>query len=442
LASAQLLIIPLLCICTQLAPRSALAAPLTNKQTRLIQYVDAHKDDALKLLERVVNINSGTQNLEGVRAVGKVFQAQLEALGFDTRWIDGAAFQRAGHLVATHAGSGPGILLIGHLDTVFAIDSPFQKFQRIDAHTARGPGVIDMKGGDVIIVQTLRALHAQGLLAGMNIRMVMNGDEERVGTPVSLARQALLDAARKSTYAIAFEDGDGDPTTAVIARRGSSNWHLRVTGTPAHSSQIFRADIGAGAIYETARILSGFYRELHGQANLTFNPGLVVGGTQARIDPHTARGTAFGKSNVISGVSEVSGDLRTISIAQRERAKTRMQAVVALHLPHTMAKIKFSDHYPPLAPSDGNRKLLALLDSTSRDLGFGPVSAVDPAKAGAADVSFTAGLVPAAIDGLGLMGDGGHTVHETADLRTLPMQSKRSAVLISRLLGDPATTSP
>ena len=88
---------------------------------------------------------------------------------------------------------------------------------------------------------------------------------------------------------------------------------------------------------------------------------------------------------------------------------------------------------PALAPTDGNRKLLAMYDQASRDVGAGPVTAVDPDRAGAADVSFVAGHVPMILNGIGLMGDGGHTVDETADLTTLPSQTKRAALLIYRL---------
>ena len=121
----------------------------------LVRYVDAHNDEGLALLERVVNINSGTHNLSGVREVGRIFRAELDALGFRTQWVAQDEVKRAGHLVGDHPGAGPRILLIGHLDTVFEPDSPFQKLERLDAKTARGPGIIDMKGGDVIIIQAL-----------------------------------------------------------------------------------------------------------------------------------------------------------------------------------------------------------------------------------------------------------------------------------------------
>jgi len=402
----------------------------------IVQAVDKHNDEGFKLLERVVNINSGTMNFEGVREVGKIFRAELDALEFKTRWVDGAPFKRAGHLIAEHPGAGrPRFLLIGHLDTVFEKDSPFQRFERIDARYARGPGIIDMKGGDVIIIQVLKALNAIGALKTMDVTVVMTGDEEEPGQPRSLAREALVAAAKGMDVAIGFEDGAMDPKTAIIARRGTTSWQLRVKGKPAHSSQIFRADVGAGAIFEAARILNLFREKLAGEEFLTFNPGLIVGGTSAEFDAPQARGTAFGKTNVIAEHAIVSGDLRTISMEQLERTKKAMQAIVGQSLPHAEPTLVFDEGYPPLSPTEGNAKLLAMYDQASRDLGFGPVVAVSPMRAGAADVSFVAGEVKMILDGIGLMGADDHTVKETADLHTLPSQTKRAAVLLYRLQG-------
>jgi len=413
---------------------AATPAPLNAEERAILAYVDAHNNDALALLERVVNINSGTQNFAGVREVGRIFGAELEAIGFRTEWVDGAAFHRAGHLVARHPGAGPRILLIGHLDTVFERDSPFQKFERIDANAAKGPGIIDMKGGDVIIVSALKALDAAGALTSMNVSVVMTGDEEASGDPLSLARKALVDEAKGADVAIGFEDGPGDPKYAVTARRGTTSWELRVKGTPAHSSQIFRADIGYGAVYETARILDGFRQKMAGEEHLTFNPGVILGGTQVTYDAAQTRGTAFGKENVVAETAVVTGDLRTLSKEQLARARKTMKEVVAASLPHTSAAITFDDGYPALAPSDGNAKLLAMYDRASQDLGFGAVTAVNPDRAGAADVSFVSGEVQMIIDGVGLMGHDDHTPGETADLRTLASQTKRAAVLLDRIV--------
>jgi glutamate carboxypeptidase len=429
-----------LALCALVGPSSLNAqGALAPVEQTIVERVDANNDEALALLERIVNINSGSMNFEGVREVGSVFLAELDALGFETNWVDGTPFQRSGHVVATRTGSGPHLLLIGHLDTVFEADSPFQRWEEIDDSTAKGPGIADMKGGDVIIVYALRALEEAGLLSDMSITVIMTGDEEKVGSPIDLARQALIDAAREADIAVAFENGDGNPRTAVVARRGSTSWRLEVSGYRAHSSQVFQPEVGAGAIYEAARILTGFYDQLSSVPNLTFNPGVILGGTDLDFDGDMGRGEAFGKNNVTAQTAVVSGDLRAISIEQREEAKARMRDIVADHLPVTEATITFSDGYPPLAPSDGNYRLLALYDQVSQDLGFGAVEAVNPRNAGAADVSFTAGLVDMAIDGIGMMGANDHSPDETGDLGSLSSQTKRAAVLLYRLTNRGAT---
>ena len=413
------------------------ATGLSATERTVSQSVDAHRDAAVALLERVVNINSGTMNTAGVRAVGDVFRAELDGLGFRSRWMDGAGFGRAGHLVAERPASvaAPAlrVLLIGHLDTVFEKDSPFQRFQRVDGDRAHGPGATDMKGGNVVMLLALRALRDAGVLDRMDVRVYLGGDEEDSGAPLAASREALMTAAEGAEVAIGFEDGDGSFERAVIARRGVEEWRLRVTAKPAHSSLILNPEIGAGAVYEVARILDAFRRELAPEsAEVTFNPGMIVGGTSIE-HPEQARGTAFGKTNVIAQTALVVGDLRTLAPDQLERTRSRMQEIVARSLPHASAELAFEPGYPPMAVTEGNRRLLALFDEASRDLGLGAVGPVNPRQAGAADISFVATKVKMAIDALGLKGSGGHTVEETADLALLAPQAKRVGVLLARL---------
>lgn len=411
----------------------ALQAPLSTERS-IVSAVDANDAASLALLEKVVNINSGTHNFPGVRAVGDVFRQEFITLGFTTTWVDGTAFHRAGHLIANHPGPGPRIVLVGHLDTVFEQDSPFQTFKRLDDRTATGPGVIDMKGGDVIIVAALKALKAAGQLDRLNVVVVMTGDEEEAGDPHSAARAALVQAAAGAKFALGFEDGSGDPKFAVTARRGTSSWKLQVTAKSGHSSQIFRSDMGYGANFELARILDGFRKRLAGEPHLTFNPSLVLGGTAVDLDETLARGTASGKTNVIAERAVAIGDLRTLSKPQLERARSVMKSVAAAApLARTEATVTFTDGYPSLPPTPGNAKLLSEYDRVSRELGFGAVTAVSPDRAGAADVAFIADEVPDILDGIGLMGHDDHSPQETADLSTLPSQTKRAAVLLYRL---------
>jgi len=422
------------------APAGAQRKPqsLSKTERAIVAAVDPANPEGLALLERIVNINSGTMNFAGVRQVAEILRIELEALGFKVRWTDGGAFGRAGHLIAERDGSGPRMLLIGHLDTVFEPTSPFQKYEKISDTTARGPGVIDMKGGDVIMLQAFKALKKAGVLNQMSITAVFSGDEEAAGRPLELARAELIAAAKKSKYAIGFEDGSGDPHTAVISRRGATNWTLHSTGIPAHSSQIFRSDIGAGAIFESARVLDQFRTRLSSEQYLTFNPGYAIGGTDVQVDSAQPGGLAYGKSNVVSKEMRVTGDIRALSPEQLAKSKETMKSIAAASLPHTTSEITFDDGYPPLAPTDGNKKLLSVYDKVSRDLGMWPVVAVDPMRAGAADVSFAAPYVPMVLDAVGLAGWDDHTDKETADLRMFGPLTKRAALFLYRL----STTSP
>ncbi len=410
-----------------------------GKERKIIKAVDKHTESAINLIKKSVNINSGTMNFEGVRAVGSLFQKELDKLGFTTELTNGEAYGRAGHLIATRKGKkGPNFLMIGHLDTVFELESPLQEYTMQNDSIMKGPGVADMKGGNVIIILAMQALKDAGLLEDMSIEIIMTGDEEKSGKPIELSKKDLIDAAKRADIALGFENGDNNPKTIVVSRRGSADWELKVTGNPAHSSQIFTEAIGAGAIYETSRILNEFYLQLAKEKDLTFNPGFIIGGTTLKPDADGTGGQAFGKSNVVSQETIVRGDLRAVSLDQLKKAKATMEKIVSDNYPKTKAELNFSDGaYPPLTLTEGNTKLLEYFNTVSQDLGFGSVAAVNPRNAGAADISFTSEYVDMAIDGLGLTGGGGdHTINETGNLNTVAIQAKITAVLMYRLVNS------
>lgn len=411
-------------------------AQVTKKERKISDQVDTYNPEALELLQKLVNINSGSMNSDGVKQIADVLIPEFKALGFETQWIDGSDWGRGGHLVATHKGSGKGpkLLLIGHLDTVFEPDNPYQKYEMRNDSIMAGPGVVDMKGGDVIALYALKALKEAGELKDMTIEVIYTGDEEKSGSPLSLSKRDLIEAAKRSNIALGFENGDSNPATAVISRRGSTSWELKVKGNPAHSSQIFSEKVGAGAIYETSRILMQFYEQLSEEEYLTFNPGVILGGTSLSFDSKEDGGEAFGKTNVVSQDVVVSGDIRAVSPEQLDRAKKTMMQIITKSLPQTSAELIFSDSgYPPLAPIEGNNELLTLYSQVSEDLGFGPVGAVLPINAGAADISFTSGYVDMAMDGLGLSGGNDHTINEYGNINWLPRLTKRAAILMYRL---------
>jgi glutamate carboxypeptidase len=401
---------------------------LSAVEKKIRDYVRAHEAEEIALLEKAVNISSGTLNVQGVRSVGRLFEPEFSSLGFDTRWVAlPDAVGRAGHLFAEHKGTrGRRLLLIGHLDTVFEGDG--ERFVRFDT-LAAGAGSSDMKGGDMVILYALKALQGVGALKDTRIIVALTGDEEDAGALFDVSRKPLIEAARRSDVALGFEEDAGKGT---VARRGMGGWQLVVTGTQAHSSGIFSPGSSYGAIYEAARILNEFREKLSTEKYLTFNPAVIVGGTDVTYDSSRIAGTAAGKDNIIAPRVYARGDLRFISRDQEAKAREQMRAIVAQHLPGTSATITFEDGNPAMPPTKGNYALLASLDSVSRALGQGPVEALDPGKRGAGDISFVSDYVDA-LDGLGVIGMRSHTPDERVDLRSIAPATERAAIVIYRL---------
>ena len=419
-----------------LAP--AAQAKLSKAEAAMAKTVTAEQERSIALLEMLVNQNSGSLNLEGVEKVGVMMRAELEPLGFTVTWKPTPETKRAGHLIAVHKGKPDTkrLLLIAHLDTVFEPDSPFQKFTH-KGDMGEGPGAGDDKGGMVVIVAALRAMKAAGTLKDANIEIHMTGDEEDAGDPIEKARADLIEAGKRSDVALDFEGlvRDGGADMGSVARRSSESWTVTATGKSAHSSGIFSAAAGDGAIYELTRIIARFRTELP-EPNLTFNVGLIAGGQDATLDAGGIRATASGKTNIIPPIAIARGDLRTLSGEQAARVKAKMAAIVAEHAPLTDAKLAFDPGgYPPMAPTDGNRVLLTKLNTVNRDLGLAEMAALDPLKRGAGDISFVAADVDG-LAGLGPYSTGDHAPGEAVDLPSIERQATRAAILMSRLAAE------
>jgi glutamate carboxypeptidase len=386
-------------------------------------------------LERLVNQNSGTMNFAGVKTVGDMMRAELEPLGFRVEWLDMAEAGRAGHLIATKPGNKgvKKLLMIAHLDTVFEADSPFQAFVR-NGDEAVGPGAGDDKGGMVVIVSALRAMKAAGTLKDAAIEIHMTGDEEDSGDPTQVTRAPLIAAGKTADVALDFEglSIENGKDMGVISRRSSNSWKLEVSGVTGHSSLIFDSTYGDGAAFELARILYRFRTELP-EPNLTFNVGLMAAGQEANLDADGVRISAKGKTNIIPGIALARGDFRTLSEEQSARVRGKMIGIVSASVAKTTAKITFDPGgYPAMAPTDGNKALLARLNTVNRDLRLAEQVPLDPLKRGAGDISFVANDVDGLV-GLGAFSLGDHAPGETVDLASIKRQAKRAAILMTRL---------
>ncbi|MGI9139577.1 MAG: M20/M25/M40 family metallo-hydrolase, partial [Gemmatimonadaceae bacterium] len=272
----------------------------------------------------------------------------------------------------------------------------------------------------------------------MHVIVLLTGDEENAGDPHTVSRDDLVRAARRSDVVLSFEGGSD--STAVVARRGSSDWVLTVTARQYHSSGMFGERAGYGAIYEAARILTDFRTALEGQQYLTFSPGVMLSGEKVSYDTTMMTGTASGKTNIVPPTAVVHGDLRFITSGQLDSARTVMRDIVSRNLRGTSAEILFVDsYYPAMAPTPANYALVAVYDTVSRALGYAPVVGNDPGRRGAGDISFVAPILPG-LDGLGVFGRGAHSPYESVDLTSLPKQTARAALLMYRLTREPART--
>ncbi len=408
-------------------------AQLSAEEKRIIDYLKAHHSEAEELLIESVNINSGTLNVDGVRKVGAVYRREFDKLGFITEWVDlPDSLGRAGHLVASRKGTqGKRLFLIGHLDTVFELDMEFSPYQKLNDSTATGQGVNDMKGGNVVMIFALKALHELGLLKNTQIIAYFTGDEESSGSPHEVARKDFIERAKASDIALGFEGAQGLNTVAV-ARRGIGGWTLNVSAKTGHSAGIFSESAGYGAIYEAARIINEFRTQLNDEKYLTFNPGLISGGSEIRLDHANARMEAIGKTNIISPTAFVAGDLRFISETQRDRAREKMKMIVSRNLNGTSASISFTDGLPAMEPTEGNYNLVKYLDRITQDMGIGATKAGDPGARGAGDISDIAKYVDS-LDGMGASGSGAHKPGELINLKEFPLLIQRAALMIYRL---------
>ena len=405
---------------------------LSKIEQQILRNIDADLAGIIQLLKESVDINSGTFNVSGVKKVGELYGKELKALGFTVEWISlPDSLKRAGHLVAHRNGKkGKKLFLIGHLDTVFEPDMPKNPFTMLDDSTATGQGVNDMKGGDVLVIAALKALHKQGLLDDVTITVYFTGDEENAGDPGEVSRADFIERAKLHDIALAFEGANG-LNIVTTARRGSSEWKLEVEARQAHSSGTFTT-AGYGSIYEAARIVNEFRERLGNEQYLTFNPGLFIGGSDVSYNDEEQKGEASGKTNIVSPKTVVIGDLRFLTEEQKEKARGDMRQIVSKNLANSKASISFKDGIPSMPPTTGNEALVKTVSAVSVAMGYGEVKAGNPGSRGAGDISYIAKYLDC-LDGLGASGRGSHAPGETINLNEYPKLIKRAALIIYRL---------
>jgi len=363
-------------------------------------------------LERLVRIDCGSYTPAGVNTVAEVIVDRLEGLGAAvTRTGNGTApdGRPLGDLVVGRlAGSGPRVLLIGHMDTVFDAGTAAARPYRTEGDRALGPGVSDMKGGLLAGLSALTALHDAG--HHPSVTFVANPDEE-VGSPFSGPHIRALAADHDAALVLECARANGD---IVSARKGIADVAVTIHGRAAHAG--IEPEKGRNAILAASRMVEALAAVNGRWPTVTCNVGVIAGGT---------------RPNVVAESCRFEVDLRAASAAEFAEAEDVLREIVGRpHVADTTSELSVIASHPPMEKSPATARLVSLAQSIAGELGF---TVQDAATGGASDANTTAAAGVPTLDGLGPVGGDDHAPAEWLDLGSVPPRISLLAGLIARI---------
>jgi glutamate carboxypeptidase len=378
-------------------PALALAGSATQKNARVLTAAQSARTAQLQLLEQVVNIDSGTGDVEGGRKVAAVLIERLKALGMTIESVPAEQAGLAENTVATLAGHGKSrILMIGHIDTVFEPGTVQRRPYRTDDKRAYGPGVSDEKGGVVEGVYALQILHDLAFTNFGKIVFLMETSEER-GSPGTRALIGRL--LKDADVELNLEPGDL-PDTLTVWRKGSTNFHIEVKGRAAHAG--IAPQDGRNAALELIHQLAGLDAFPKSGDGITVNLTVMHAGTRANIIPEDAW------ADVNVRVRD-KADFARVEQVLRRNAETTV-------IPDTKVTVSGGEGFPPL-PNNAATDRLAVRAQQIYS-GIGRTLAVG-GNGGASESALAADAGVAALDGLGPVGGGFHSDKEFLELDTV-----------------------
>ena len=371
--------------------------------------VRRRQSEMLALTRSWVEVNSFTQNVEGVNRVGAMLREAFTLPGLSCTVIPGAE-GFGDHLVWRTAASGAPIVMIGHHDTVFP-PGHFEGWKE-DGNKAIGPGALDMKGGLAIIRTALAALDEAGLLAKLPL-IVVSVAEEEVGSPSSAPH--LKELAKGAACALVFESGRANDMI-ITRRKGVGAMTVIAHGKAAHSGNNHKD--GANAIWALSKFIDAAQQLTHYERGVTVNVGEVKGGTSKNTVPERA---------------ECKIDLRYETVADAEALVADLKAAAtAASIPGVTLEVVGGVNRLPLERSPASAALRDEYAACAHACGLGTGEA--PLLGGGSDANTVAPLGVPAIDGLGPRGAGFHTTNEYVELDTfVPKCEALVRFLVGRL---------
>ncbi|HEY7516865.1 MAG TPA: M20 family metallopeptidase [Methylomirabilota bacterium] len=382
---------------------------------QLTERLDGWRDEQIEFLARLVNHDSGTDDVMDVNRVGAILAERLRGLGFT---LNRVATERFGdHLVAEKSGTGPKrLLFVGHYDTVFPSGTAKQRPFHVDGEgRAWGPGVYDMKGGLAALLYALRA-HKEARTRAWNdvgIAVVFNSDEERL-SPTS---RPVIEAEARKAHSVGILEPARPGGEYVMARKGAGTFQLEVKGKASHAG--LQPELGASAIWSLAQKVAALHALTDLEKGVTVNVGTVRGGE---------------RPNVVAPYASAEVDLRAWSQADADAAIAAMRKICdKTHVPGTTARFEGQLNFPPWPPGlPGTKRLLQLMEAVGRDLGVN-VKAIK--TGGGSDGNHTSAIAPT-IDGLGPKGSRAHSEEEFIEIASLLERTKMIALFVDRWAGE------
>jgi len=364
---------------------------------------------AVGLVERLVRLESPSDDKQAVDRCGTALAAELAALGADVRIVPSAS--TGDHLLASFGPAEPRVLWLGHLDTVWPVGQLARMPLRQEGGRLFGPGVFDMKGGLGIALLALRALAALAPATLAHVALLVTGDEE---TGAVSSRELILTEARRSEAVLVLEPSL--PGGALkTARKGCGTFQLTVRGREAHAG--IEPERGANAVLELSERLLEIDGLQRPDLGTSLIPTIVHGGT---------------RTNVVPGEATASIDARAWQTAEAERV-TRALAALRARRPGTSLTIAGGFDRLPLERSSGVIRLFEMAREVAADLGQ---ELAEGSTGGASDGNLTAALGVSTLDGLGAVGDGAHASHEQVEISGLASRAALVAGLTVRLAGE------
>ena len=372
-----------------------------------LQYFEARRDAIIGLIRELVEIESPSYDVERSRTAVLWVENELRKTGVELEIEDIEADGYGEHLVvrAFHGDAKP-TLMIGHTDTVHPVGCKEKNPTRIDGDKFYGCGIFDMKANIVLMIEALRYFAETGTKPSRPITIVLSCDEE-VGSYTG--REYVEREARLAEHCLVFE-----PSAAgrvKTGRKGTGMYTVRAHGVPAHAG--LDPEKGASAILELARQIERLHAMNAPEAGTTVNVCTIEGGTTSNVIPENA---------------ECSVDVRFTSMAEAERIDAAIKGLLSVD-ERVRVEIVGGINRPPMERTDAVVALFEKARETAASFGY---ELGETQVGGASDGNFVAALGTPVLDGLGIAGDGAHTLHEHILISDI---AKRATLVTSLLKG-------